>query len=62
MAGVFLPKDDHGTQNGGEVINYPFVSEYYPARSDLRIYNISDNAAANVAVLTAIFGQLIDAE
>lgn len=56
--GGFLPKDEHGTQNGGDVFNYSFNIEDIPARSDVKVGVISDNAAANVIALTTIFGRL----
>lgn len=58
---VFLPKDEHGTQNGGEAINYPFSIEDFPAGTDIKVGVISDNAAANVIAQTAIFGRLFPA-
>lgn len=57
-AGVFLPKDEQGTQNGGMVVNYPFAFESFPARTDIKVAIISDGASANVVALTAFFGRL----
>ena len=57
-AGVFLPKDEQGTQNNGTVINYPFAFESFPARTDIKVGILSDGASANVVALTAFFGRL----
>lgn len=57
--GLFLPKDEQGTQNGGIAVNYPFVSEYFPARTDIKVGIVADSANANAIALTVIYGQLI---
>lgn len=56
--GIFLAKDEQGTQDGGEVINYPFAFEDLPPRCDIRVTAISDNPNANVIALTGVFGRL----
>lgn len=56
--GVFLPKDEHGTQNGGQVIDYGFTIEDFPAGTDIKVGVVSDSNAANVIAMTAVFGRL----
>lgn len=58
--GLFLPKDEQGTQNGGIAINYPFVVERFPARTDIKVAVISDGGSANVTAMTVLFGTLYD--
>lgn len=59
--GVFLPKDEQGTQNGGAVIDYEFTIEDFPAGTDIKVAVVSDSNAANVIAMTAIFGRLYNA-
>lgn len=58
VPGLFLPKDEQGTQNGGLAINYPHIIERFPPRADVKVAAQSDGASANVIAMTAIFGTL----
>lgn len=60
-SGVFLPKDEHGTQNGGGTMDYGFAIENFPAGCTLKVGVVSDNNAADVIAMTAIFARLYNA-
>lgn len=53
--GVFLLQDEQGSQNGGQVINFPTPIPI-PATTDVKLSAISDAVNANVAALGAIMG------
>lgn len=55
--GIMIPQDEQGTQNSGAVISYPTPIRL-PEKTDIKLTAISDNSAANVIALGAVFGWL----